>query len=71
VCGLKNVSLKKVKQIIRTQPGKPFSAEQANQDFDRLMGTKAFDGERSKVVFVDGERGGKIVRFELEEIHKK
>lgn len=70
ICGLRNISLKKIKQQIRTQPGKPFSAEQANQDFERLMGTKAFDGEKSKVIFVDGERGGKIVRFELEELPK-
>jgi outer membrane protein assembly factor BamA len=70
VCGLKNISLKKIKQTIRTQPGKPFSAEQANQDFERLMGMKAFDSERSKIIFVDGERGGKIVRFELTEIPK-
>src|SRR5262249_23511862 len=70
VCGYKTVSLKKIKQQIRTQPGKPFSEEQANRDFERLMGMGAFDGQKSKLIVVDGARGGKVVRFELEEIHK-
>jgi hypothetical protein len=70
VCGYKKVSLKKIKQQIRTQPGKPFSEEQANRDFERLMGMGAFDSQKSKIIIVEGARGGKIVRFELEEIHK-
>ena len=65
--GYKKVSLDEIKKTILTTPGKAFNADQAVNDFERLMKIDTFDPMQSSLIIKNGFRGGKVVIFDLKE----
>ncbi|HKO96557.1 MAG TPA: POTRA domain-containing protein [Pyrinomonadaceae bacterium] len=68
VVGNRRLTVKEILSHVKTQPGEPFTEEQAKGDLQDLLSLGVFDKLATRVVSESGRRGGVVVIFEVVEL---
>src|ERR1044072_8283074 len=67
ICGNQHVSSKNIAKQVKTRPGQRYDAEQVKRDFEAILAMGFFDPLKSRLNVETGQRGGKVITFDLSE----